>query len=273
MVIALMTNTAMACVDYHPVPPIITVKVDSTWTVWEITVHQLNIFAGTTGDFCTCALSAYQNLFSMIYYVAFVDSGTTSPINGFAVWNANANASGAWTTANPGPTWTGFVAAVVNNMTPGLPVELIIRANLPPGYVTFNDIDSTLIWSNLGTDQWDNSLNVLMNTHNSVSGFGNSTYQLVAPEYFTGITDIENNFIVNIFPNPGNGVFSVMMRNDVLNAELEVYNVLGDKIYETPIGKRTILNVSITGQPAGIYFIRLLHEGKVFRTEKLIIID
>jgi len=76
---------ATACVDYHPVPPPITVKVDTNLTKMEITVHQLNIFAGTTGDFCTCALSAFSDLFSSIYYVAFVDSGTTNPIAGFDV--------------------------------------------------------------------------------------------------------------------------------------------------------------------------------------------
>src|SRR5688572_24104679 len=146
----LSLDKVQACVDYHPVPPPLTVRVDSSFNLIEITVHELNIFAGTTGDFCTCALSNYSNIFDFITYVAFVDSGTTNPVNGFAIWSADMDASNAWDAAVTSATWDGFVAEVITTMTPGSPVELIVRAILPSNYVIISDIDSALNYTQLG---------------------------------------------------------------------------------------------------------------------------
>lgn len=270
LITAITYNTAKACVDYHPVPPPVTVIVDSAYTKIEITVHQLNIFAGGPGAFCTCAISAYTNLFSAIYYVAFVDSGTTNPINGFAVWNANANATTEWSGVMPGTEWSGFVASVINTMTPGLPVELIIRANLPPGY-TLTDIDSTLTVSSLGTDQWDNTLNVLAYTHNSISGFGVPTYFVVSPNYFTGIEDFKNNSGIHVFPNPNNGKFSVTMNSPGLLPEMEIHNMAGQKVYQQIISGQQKTEIDLSSSAKGVYFYSLRTKEGILTKGKLIV--
>jgi hypothetical protein len=197
------TKITKACIDYIQTPPPLTVKIDSTWTKFEMTVHNLQIFAGAPGDFCTCGLVTYAPFFDFIYYVAFVDSGTTNPINGFDVWNPNASATNAWSAQIPFSTWNGFVAAVINNMTPNTPVELIIKADLPAGYTAFWQVDSTLSVSGLGADEWDNTNDTLAFTHNSITSFGATTFELVSPTYFTAIENIENSVTVNIYPNPG----------------------------------------------------------------------
>ncbi|MEP7171646.1 MAG: hypothetical protein ABI855_19900, partial [Bacteroidota bacterium] len=117
-------NSVRACVDYHPVPPPMTVTLDTALTHIEIRIHNLHLFGGSNGQFCTCAFGAYATLFSNVYYVAFVDSGTSNPVAGFDAWNGNSNASGAWTSLGGGGTWDGFVAAVnINGLPPGSPVE------------------------------------------------------------------------------------------------------------------------------------------------------
>ncbi len=258
MVITFMiSNNLKACVDYHPTPPPITVKIDSNWSYFEITVHQLNIFAGSTGQFCTCALSAYSNLFSSIYYVAFVDSGTTNPINGFAVWNANANSTTAWSGVMAGNTWNGFVANIVTNMSPGLPVELIIKAQLPPGYTSFFSVDSVIVLSSLGTDEWNNTSNTLANTHNSISGFGTSSYFLVSPSYFTGIADMKNSFTINIFPNPFSAQTTLYTANPLNNATLTVDNCFGQTVAQIKNISGQTITFNQDNLPSGLYFVRL----------------
>lgn len=269
IVIALTVNfKAKACVDYHPVPPTITVKVDSNFNKIEITVHQLNIFAGNAGDFCTCGLSDYANIFPSIYYVAFVDSGTTNPVIGFDIWNTNASSTTAWSAVMPGTNWSGFVAEVITGMTPGAPVELIIRADLPAGFTSLLIIDSSLAFTNLGTDQWDNNSNILANTHQSVSGFGASQISLVPSVYFTGLNDLDMDFQIKVFPNPNSGEFSVVMPESVPESELGIYNMLGEKIHWQKMNSGyTGIDMGI--QKKGLYLIQIVKEGKLLKTKKL----
>jgi len=168
-------NTALACVDYHPTPPPIVVTIDSNLNRLCIRVQNLNIFGGTQGQFCSCALSSFTNIFSNIYYVAFVDSGTSNPINGFDIWQNQSAATNAWSGVLPGSDWSGFVAEVTDSLVAGLAVDLLIYANLPAGYTTncldssFICLDTALTQTSFGTDEWSANGDSLTGNHQSVS--------------------------------------------------------------------------------------------------------
>lgn len=66
-----------------------------------------------------------------------------------------------------------------------------------------------------------------------------------------------NNNSVELYPNPSNGTFTFNVKNVDENLEIEVYNMLGEKIYTTKIyTEHTILNLS--QQPSGMYLYKLL---------------
>jgi len=76
---------------------------------------------------------------------------------------------------------------------------------------------------------------------------------------------------VEIFPNPSNGIFSIQQL--VTNNEkqlVEIYNVLGEKIYSTINNKQATCNIDISQSPKGIYFVKL-YDGEKIRTEKIVV--
>jgi len=92
----------------------------------------------------------------------------------------------------------------------------------------------------------------------------------------TGITGIEQNknpLNASLFPNPNNGQFTV--QSSVVSGQysVEVYNVLGEKVYsaslpQTPIG--ALINLS--NQPNGIYLYRLIgSSGELLGEGKMVI--
>lgn len=244
----------MACIDYHP-GPYSTVVYDSSYQHIEITVHNLHLFGGSGGDFCTCAFSSYTDIFSDVYYVAFIDSATGLPVSGFDPWNADALATTAWSGLMPGDSWEGFLSAVnYAGLQGGVAVNLIIRANLPPGY-TVSYIDSALASSYLGTDKADPITHAPMNGHFSVSGYGIPTYVEVDSSYFTGV----NNLIfspIGLFPNPVGDELNIISNGEIITS-ISVFNSTG-KVQRTEIEKnlRTI-TVDVRDFSPGIYWMTI----------------
>jgi hypothetical protein len=76
---------------------------------------------------------------------------------------------------------------------------------------------------------------------------------------------------IEIFPNPSNGIFSIHSQtNNNEEQFIEVYNLLGEKIYSTPQEKQAIYNVDISHYPKGIYYIKL-HKGEKINTKKIVV--
>jgi len=82
---------------------------------------------------------------------------------------------------------------------------------------------------------------------------------------------------VNVYPNPSNGVFTILIRNSELGIRnMEVYNVLGEQVYTSTLpppnggGASSIFQMNLSSQPDGIYLYRvitnsgeLIGEGKI----------
>jgi uncharacterized delta-60 repeat protein len=99
--------------------------------------------------------------------------------------------------------------------------------------------------------------------------FGSGPYTIAAARFrvgtiISGAEEVklkEQKFAV--YPNPSNGKITV-----VAKGKLEIYNLMGEKIYEQTLNENsTILNVNTV---RGIYFVRVSDGEKLF-TEKLVI--
>jgi trimeric autotransporter adhesin len=79
---------------------------------------------------------------------------------------------------------------------------------------------------------------------------------------------------LSIYPNPSSGQFTINLNSSQNHYTIEVYNVMGEKIYQSvnksPLGDLGVIDLS--AQPAGIYFIYLKSEeeievGKIITTK------
>lgn len=89
----------------------------------------------------------------------------------------------------------------------------------------------------------------------------------------TTISDIVAEESIKIYPNPGNGIFNFEFeQNKVLQkCGIEIYNILGEKIYSKFSITNFQFSIDISKQPTGIYLYRLLSEnGKLMRSGKLL---
>ena len=263
------TQKSKACVDYHTTV-FVTCHYDTTnFTDIAITVSNLRLFGGNQNDFCSCGITNYTNIFTNIQYVAFVDSGTTNPVAGFDVWNANANASNAWESVLATGDWQGFVTGVNGNgLTPTAPVELIIRASLPLGY-TFSILDSNLTVSQIGTDEWSDTQQNLTASHQSISGFWSGTSYVAEQLGSTYFTDLDNSILVgnkpametagfDLYPNPAIDQINLLVHDyHVLQPQIELLTATGQRLDFQPSFQGNLMNLDISDLPAGIYFVRM----------------
>lgn len=196
-------QATQACVDPDTIAQTI-INYDSAFRQVEIRVTNLRLMTESPNTFCSCAVSSYSDIFTDLLYVAFVDSGTNDVYSNFAEWDASAPASASWdASATNYPSWNGFVAEVVNNgLSPAVPVDLLIRAALPPGY-NLVILDSSMFSTFVGTDEWDPAMQTLTNSHQGLHGLGNqgTIFQEKDSSYFAELDlEIEEYFTSSISP-------------------------------------------------------------------------
>lgn len=261
-------GTASACVDYHP-QPYTTATIDSNLNFLEIVVHNLHLFGGSNGEFCTCAITAYNTVYDQVFYVAFLDSATGLPEPGFEPWGSNSFAGGSWATFGPGYDWSAYVAEVTGSgLLAGKAVNLLVRANLPPGF-TFGGLDSLLYSSQLATDAYDSTNHVVSNMHNSISGLGwDEQLNIVSEEYFTGVSNIESGEQAKVFPNPASQMATFIWPTNSHARVLHLYNAFGMLTREFEI-TGSDFRLFRNGLPAGVYAYRVLHENGLVEQGKL----
>ncbi|HSY76748.1 MAG TPA: T9SS type A sorting domain-containing protein, partial [Bacteroidia bacterium] len=89
-----------------------------------------------------------------------------------------------------------------------------------------------------------------------------------------GINNIsEPNQTSILFPNPNKGVFTIQSPVDSRQSLVEIYNMLGEKVYtETLRQAQGDNSINISNQPAGIYLYRVSsEEGQLISSGKFVI--
>lgn len=78
----------------------------------------------------------------------------------------------------------------------------------------------------------------------------------------TGINKLQvNNGVVGVYPNPNNGTFTISLSNVNAICNIEIYNVLGEKVSTETLPQNQNTNtIELTGQPNGVYFYRVLEQ-------------
>ena len=86
----------------------------------------------------------------------------------------------------------------------------------------------------------------------------------------TGITENSGQWSVQVFPNPGSGLFNIELfsvSDEKVN--LSIYNAMGKEVYtseELTVNRNTKLDVNMENQPDGIYFLNLKgHEINIIK--------
>jgi uncharacterized repeat protein (TIGR03803 family) len=89
----------------------------------------------------------------------------------------------------------------------------------------------------------------------------------------SSIKPVKNNAPVTLYPNPSNGQFIIHTSAGSSSSVIEVYNGLGEIVYNTSINQgQTINSINISSQPNGLYLYRVLTEtGKLAGEGKLMI--
>ena len=296
--LAFSTPITKACIPPDSVVHVI-VKYDTLNTVpcptikeVEVRLSNLRLMNEAPNKVCNCALTGISNVFTNLQYIAFVDSGTNNPYQGFQAWNDNAMASTAWNNAHSNPNgWSGYVANVTNSgLSANDPVEMIIRATAPPNVTLYADsscttdaLDNMIRTAQLGTDEWDPINNELKASHQGIRTLngdlngGTHIYTLVTHAYFTQLDDdilnniptgsiesIGQNERLVVFPNPVDDQFDITYSLDkTSNVIIELHDLLGKKIitiYEGNLDKgqhvagvdRRLLNVK-----SGVYVVSI----------------
>ncbi len=76
---------------------------------------------------------------------------------------------------------------------------------------------------------------------------------------------------LQVYPNPTSSSFNILVGEDMLHASINVYNVIGEKVYtlNTNMAAGEVLNIELGNNPKGLYILSVEAEHLSF-TEKLI---
>ena len=84
-----------------------------------------------------------------------------------------------------------------------------------------------------------------------------------------GIKELNNGAGISIFPNPTNGVFNVIVSSQTKNSSIEVYNSIGVLVYNQKIINEQNI-IELTNEANGLYFIKVMSDGKIVGTRKIV---
>lgn len=100
-----------------------------------------------------------------------------------------------------------------------------------------------------------------------VSGCTNTAAFTQSVSTCAGLTELSNNNGVNIFPNPTNGQFTLLFNKVKEKAEVKVVNAIGQVVLRKTISSADKINLNISEQASGVYFVEVNADGESYRTK------
>ncbi len=76
--------------------------------------------------------------------------------------------------------------------------------------------------------------------------------------------------MVSIHPNPTISHFTVTSDNIFINATLEIFNTIGEEVFEQKIQNTSSAEINLRNISSGIYFVKIV-DGEKFYSEKLVV--
>ena len=109
-----------------------------------------------------------------------------------------------------------------------------------------------------------------------LTGSSNNNLLIIRQDTSNNILTVNNSLKTpentSLYPNPNNGSFTISLLNINNICNIEIYNVLGEKIFSKSTIENSLLTINLYGQPQGIYFYRVLKEtGELSGSGKLVI--
>ncbi len=251
-------------------------------TTWS----QLGTISGASGNIISMA---YAPSNTQIIYVATSDQmyktingGTTwtligtsterityiavSQTNSQVLWETNSGYGAGdkvWKSINGGTSWTNYSGTL-----PNIPVNCIVYENgSNDGLYIGTDVgvyyrNATMSdWVIFNTGLPNVVVNELEISYNNskiwAATFGRGLWRSDLFGVFTGqnATNISSDQI-NIFPNPSQGHFTIQTETSFDNAELTIFNVIGENIYQGKLSFKTA-EIDLSSQSGGVYFISI----------------
>jgi|GEM_PF-5491514 hypothetical protein len=90
----------------------------------------------------------------------------------------------------------------------------------------------------------------------------------------TSLNSLNEHYNITIYPNPSNGVFTIQSSGISRQTLVEVYNMIGEKVYSNSLNiQHSKFNIDLSDQSAGVYMYKILSEkGEYLASGKLIIL-
>ena len=95
----------------------------------------------------------------------------------------------------------------------------------------------------------------------------------ITPTVISGLGDLNpTDLILSIYPNPFKGSTTLSFQNVAEDAGIEIYTLEGKKVnvISLPKGENSIV-WNAAGFPDGVYFVKLISDGNVISTKKLVL--
>lgn len=149
---------------------------------------------------------------------------------------------------------------------PGQTVNLSMAPN--PDVTVLSNISgvvATLTVQINNTGNRDNNSNIVITATDNAGSTSTQTTAVVQPT-FTRIKESKTD-VLSITPNPSNGLFTV--KTNTKNTSIRIVNLVGEVVLVENTQANTNLNVDLSNQPNGIYFIQL-NNGKETITKKIV---
>lgn len=151
-----------------------------------------------------------------------------------------------------------------------------------PGTATWTDLTDQATWPDEGSYfVWTNSGNIDLESYSESTIHVAFVYHSITEAatwevdnisvqgiFYEGVDETPGDAAVQIYPNPGNGIFNIDSRNRI--QALEVYSMTGDLVFQTnPDNNST--SIDLTNLVPGIYFARMIDPDNTTITRKIVI--
>lgn len=134
---------------------------------------------------------------------------------------------------------------------------------------TFSEIGTTAANVNSYIDSTGAASTLYYYRVTAYNSAGSSTFSNTTSGTTTGINEISENNEMSLYPNPTTGRLAVSLTSGNIGT-IEIYNLIGEKVYEKNFNQQKPAEIDISNSPCGIYFLKISNGTKVY-TSKIVV--